>query len=214
MRRSYARRLTRKKREQASRVETVLDATCELFCQRPISRVSTEDIAGRAGLPLGVVYDLFGSKDQLAGDALLRCQDNLFDELEQIVMSVEDPVEQIHSMISRYLQFFERYSAPLRFYYDSLDNPSLEVRRETFSVRCTRATEFIRTLTRVCANGQATGRFAADMPAYHLAVAVHAVPHAFLFALIESDHMVIADMLPHAHVCVDRILDIEDASSG
>jgi len=208
---SYAKRLKRKQRRQAERLEAILDAACALVTERPISRISTEGIARRATLPLGVVYNLFGSKEQVIRNLLLRTQDNLFDDLEALIMSVDDPAEQIHLMVSRYLEFFDRYSTPLRFYYNSTAAPGLEVRRETFSERYTRGRDFTRLLTRVCTQGQATGLFAADMPAELQAVAIHAVPHAFLFAMVESEGLVIADVLPHAHVCVDRILDLHGA---
>jgi AcrR family transcriptional regulator len=127
---SYAKRLKRKQRRQAERLEAILDAACALVTERPISRISTEGIARRATLPLGVVYNLFGSKEQVIRNLLLRTQDNLFDDLEALIMSVDDPAEQIHLMVSRYLEFFDRYSTPLRFYYNSTAAPGLEVRRE------------------------------------------------------------------------------------
>ena len=77
---SYAKRLKRKQRHQAERLEAILDAACALLTERPISRISTEEIARRATLPLGVVYNLFGSKEQVIRNLLLRTQDNLFDE--------------------------------------------------------------------------------------------------------------------------------------
>ena len=205
---SFAMRLTGKQRDQAVRVETILDAACELFTKRPVSHISMEQIAARAGLPLGVIYNLFGSKEHLVRNAFLRSQDNLFDELERIVMSLDDPVEQVHAMVSEYLRFFDRYSTALRFYYNALDEPSLEVRKAALSERYTSSTQFIRMLTSVCAKGQETGPFATDMPAALLAVAVHAVPHAFLLAMIESERLVIADVLLPARVAVERILDL------
>ena len=45
---SYAKRLKRKQRHQAERLEAILDAACALVTERPISRISTEEIARRA----------------------------------------------------------------------------------------------------------------------------------------------------------------------
>ena len=61
------------RKSQAERREEILDAAMELFAERGIHGVSTEEIARLAGISQPYVFRLFGTKQQLFKAVVARC---------------------------------------------------------------------------------------------------------------------------------------------
>jgi len=59
-------------RRARDRVESVLDAAAALLEEKPIADITTEDIADRAGVPVGSVYHYFESKLSVLGELTRR----------------------------------------------------------------------------------------------------------------------------------------------
>jgi AcrR family transcriptional regulator len=89
----------------------ILDVAKQLFATKGYPKTSIEDIAKAAGVTRPVIYDHFGSKD----DVYLACVRSARNELEVIfanaAASSEDPGEQLFAAFDAYFEFIERDSA-------------------------------------------------------------------------------------------------------
>ena len=200
------RRLTRKQREHVFRVNLVLDAAHEVFMERPFAQVTVEDIARRAELSVGTLYNLFSSKEQIYKNVISRQQDGFFERLEERFRQTSVPVEQVHAMIREYFDLFS-YNLPVwRFHVYATAGLGSDVRNELRAEVQESTKVFMQRLTNVCQAGIDEGVFAAGIPPHLLAVAIHSVPHSFLGVIFERDKGEVHDLLPAALEATDRIL--------
>lgn len=97
---------------KAKRRDAVLDATVELFGQRPSEQVTTEEIAVRAGVAPATVYNLIGTRDDVVRAVVARILADLSDSLEQLDPS--DPIAAAELVVDQTVQAFVADSAAFR----------------------------------------------------------------------------------------------------
>jgi len=208
------RRLTRKQREHVFRVNLVLDAAHEVFMERPFAQVTVEEIARRAELSVGTLYNLFSSKEQIYKNVVSRQQDGFFDRLEERFARTDVPLEQVHAMIREYFDLFSHNLRVWRFHVYATAGLSSDVRNELRNEVQESTTVFMQRLTEVCQAGVSQGEFTAGMPPHLLAVALHSVPHSFLGVIFERDEGEVHDLLPAALEAANRILGVSATAAA
>jgi AcrR family transcriptional regulator len=89
----------------------ILEVAKQLFATKGYPKTSIEDIARDAGVTRPIIYDHFGSKD----DVYLACVRQARDELEVIFANAtaasDDPGEQLWAAFNAYFEFIERDTA-------------------------------------------------------------------------------------------------------
>ena len=205
------RRLTRKQREHIFRVNLVLDAAHEVFMERPFAQVTVEEIAGRAELSVGTLYNLFSSKEQIYKGVVSRQQDGFFERLEERFAQSDMPREQVHAMIREYFDLFSYNIRAWRFHVYATAGLNTDVRNALRAEVNESLAAFMQRLTAVCQRGVDAGTFRGGLPADLMAVAVHSVPHSFLGVIFERGLEDVHELLPAALIAVDRVLGVNEA---
>ncbi len=101
--------ISRREREKRRLREEVIGAAAELFSARSYEKTSVQQIAEKAEISVGTIYNLFEGKDSIFEGMLVMIGENINSEVEDIVNSVSDPVERIRSVMNTYLDFCLKY---------------------------------------------------------------------------------------------------------
>jgi len=199
------RRLSRKQREHAFRVNLVLDAAREVFTEKPFASARVEEIAERAELSVGTLYNLFESKEQIYKCVVSRQQDNFFEDLHAKLDTVSEPREAVHTMVRAYFDLFQANLKVWKFHVYATAGLSSDLRNELFAEVQETARVFLERLAIICQKGIEAGVFRGDMRPDLMAIALHSVPHSFLGYIFEQDTEDIQGLVPAALAAVDRI---------
>ncbi len=92
-----------------ARREEVLDAATELFAEHGYSDAVTQALAERLGVGKGTLYRCFPSKQDLFLAAVDRVMRRLREHIDQKLVGVEEPLDQIAVGVRRFLEFFEAH---------------------------------------------------------------------------------------------------------
>lgn len=90
-------------------IDTLLCAAEEVFAVRPADQVTVEEIAERAGVAVGSIYNTFGSKAGLHAAVVHRALDVDREFMDRAYTSERDPVGQLRAAAEEYLRFYLRY---------------------------------------------------------------------------------------------------------
>jgi AcrR family transcriptional regulator len=93
---------------RAEREEQLLDIAKGLFAAQGFQATSIEDIARAAGVTRPVVYDHFGSKDNIYLACVRAARAELERMLTEAVSARDDPGAQLWGGINAYFEFIER----------------------------------------------------------------------------------------------------------
>jgi TetR/AcrR family transcriptional regulator len=100
-------------------IEALLGAAEEVFANRPVEEVTVEEIAERAGVAVGSIYNSFGSKAGLHAAVVDRALDVDREYMDRAYTPDRSPVEQLEAAAAQYLrfameqpQFFRMLAAP------------------------------------------------------------------------------------------------------
>ena len=97
---------------KAKRRDAILDATVELFGQRPFDEVTTEEIAALAGVAPATVYNLIGTRDDVVRAVVARILAELADSLAQL--DPTDPIAAALLVVDQTVRAFVADSAAFR----------------------------------------------------------------------------------------------------
>jgi AcrR family transcriptional regulator len=92
---------------RAEREEVILDAAQSAFAEIDFRSVPMEAIAERSGVTKALLYQYFGSKDELYERCVERARARLFDELERRVEEAEPGWDKLHVFVEHYFDFLE-----------------------------------------------------------------------------------------------------------
>jgi AcrR family transcriptional regulator len=95
-----ARRLPRAQRE-----ERMLDAGERLFAERGFRAVSMDEIAVASGITKALLYQYFGSKEELYVACVERGRARLFDHLERAAAGAPDPAARLRVVATGYFDY-------------------------------------------------------------------------------------------------------------
>ncbi len=83
----------------------ILEAACEIFEKRKYDEVTTNEIAKRAGVSVGSIYQYFPNKDSILLQILKQISDTIFVALEDTLQGFrKEPLPSISSVVQEMLQ--------------------------------------------------------------------------------------------------------------
>jgi len=98
----------RRKKEDESRHATVLDAAEKVFQVEGYQTATAEKIAASAGVSVGTIYNLFGSKKRIYAGIISRIAQQMLDYVKDSILPIEDSALAIERLILFRLSNFER----------------------------------------------------------------------------------------------------------
>lgn len=87
-------------------IEALLHAAEEIFSRQAVADVTVEEIADRAGVAVGSIYNHFGSKAGLHAAIVERALDTDRHFIDPAFTAGRTPVEQVYAVAEQYLQFY------------------------------------------------------------------------------------------------------------
>lgn len=87
----------------------LLDAAEEIFRERPVDAVTVDEIAERAGVAVGSIYNHFGSKGGLHAAVVERALDVDRQYMDRAYTADRGPIEQLFTAAEEYLGFYLAY---------------------------------------------------------------------------------------------------------
>jgi AcrR family transcriptional regulator len=201
------RKLSRKEREHRFRLNLVLDAAEEVFAEASYATASVEDIANRAEVSVGTLYNLFRSKEEIYMSVVSRAQQGFFEELTHRVQEARGPDQKILAAVSYYFEHFQRYGRQFRLYVSATNGFQWELKSKLVEEAQQSQIAFQKQLTTICQQGLDEGIFKQGVPAGLLAVNILGVPHAMLMTWLENESgPALVSFLPQALTVVARIV--------
>jgi TetR/AcrR family transcriptional regulator len=90
-------------------LDALLQAAEEIFRERPVEAVTVEEIAERAGVAVGSIYNHFGSKGGLHAAVVERALDVDRNYMDRAYIADRNPIEQLYAAAEEYLGFYLDY---------------------------------------------------------------------------------------------------------
>lgn len=127
-----------RERLRAETVKAISDAAEEVFARRGVRDARMEEIAARAGVSVGTLYNHFDDRDALLRDLIERRRQALAKKLDRALEQTRgEPFEaQLHSFAATVLEHFE---ANRRFLAITLQSDSAALERPSEAMRELRA---------------------------------------------------------------------------
>lgn len=89
------------------RRDQILEAAIFLFSREDHHRVTVRDIAHKAGISTGLIYQYFGDKEDILYLSLLSVLNRYETELPILMAGHEDPVDRLHAAIAGYCRIVD-----------------------------------------------------------------------------------------------------------
>ncbi len=109
--------------------ERILEAALIEFCENGISKTKVSNIAERAGVGHGTVFNYFNSKDDLAKELYIYCKENFINSLKKNVGQQMDYREKLRTVYFNILKYFR--GNPDQYKYFNLASILNQVDEET-----------------------------------------------------------------------------------
>ncbi|WP_435060906.1 TetR/AcrR family transcriptional regulator [Amycolatopsis thermoflava] len=87
-------------------IDALLAAAEQVFARRPVDEATVEEIAERAGVAVGSIYNNFGSKAGLHAAVVERALDVDREYMDRAYTPDRSPVEQLEAAAEQYLRFY------------------------------------------------------------------------------------------------------------
>lgn len=200
------RKLSRKEREQEFRLNLILDAAEEVFGDSAFAGASVEDIAQRAEISVGTLYNMFRSKEDLYRAVISRAQSIFFDHVEERVDLARGPLEKVHAVVAYFFEHFHRYQRQFRLYVTSANGFQWELRSKLNDEALARQADFQKRLAEICQQGMDEGVFKRGVSADVLSMYILAIPHPMLVLWVDREGSDLLALMPPAVTIADRIV--------
>ncbi|HEY3470541.1 MAG TPA: TetR/AcrR family transcriptional regulator [Amycolatopsis sp.] len=119
-------------------IDALLKAAESVFARQPVDEVTVEEIAERAGVAVGSIYNNFGSKAGLHAAVVSRALDVDREYMDRAYTPDRSPIEQLQAASEQYLRFFLEqpeffrmlaFPAPLGTYHAAAETAAQLARR-------------------------------------------------------------------------------------
>ena len=203
-------KLSRKERELQFRMSLVLDAAEEVFAESSYADASVEDIAKRAEISVGTLYNLFPSKEEVYRNVVSRGQRLFYENIAQRLAEARGPQEKIRAVVRYFFEHFTRYQRQFRFYNEATNGFQWALKGELLAEAEEGQAIFVQHLQDVCQQGLDQGIFKSGVSADILSMLIMGVPHTFLHYWLQRDDITLMDLVDPATRVVDRLLGATD----
>jgi len=107
---------SRKERELALRQEIIFDAAEAVLAERGFHRASVDEVAKRAEISVGTLYNLFGSKENLYSSLLERGIDEVRTCVRERVAPASTGIDKLHAAIDAIFAYCTEHQRAFRVY--------------------------------------------------------------------------------------------------
>ena len=148
-------KLSRKEREQRFRADLVLEVAEGVFAKNGFRSASMEEIATRAELSVGSLYNLFPSKEALFSAVVERGHDQLLSGVRSALAGEASPLRQLELLAASALGYFEQHEAMFRLYLSATNGFLWNIQRTLGEWSFEKHVEFIQFVEEICREGMA-----------------------------------------------------------
>lgn len=184
----------------------VLDAAEDVFADSSYATASVEEIARRAEISVGTLYNLFNSKEDIYCRVVSRAQDEFFRYLYDEVIEARGPKDKIHAAVTCHFHYFSRYVKQWRLYVSASNGFQWELKSKLIGEAVESQTRFMDYLVEICQQGIDEGIFKTGVPAELMALTIMGIPHSFLVFCLDQDGVDILSLVPTALKVADRVI--------
>lgn len=199
-----------KTRDTEARREAILQAAHELFADLGLRHTRLEDVARRARVSKGSLYELAPNKLELFYLICSRRLDIEFERMEAAIAAADNPLDKLRAALNGilpthrelpgvYAILFELHTAALR--ENSLNGRVAELFRENF-------TRLRRPVIALIEEGIKTGLLRADLQPHDAATTMEAWAFLKWFQWITFPEMTVADLKTSSSQWIDNVLSM------
>ena len=176
-------KLSRKEREFQRHREEILDTALELFSKNGYHSVTMQKIAQESEFAVGTIYKFFPNKETLYEAIILENYDHWhFSLMETVNNNTRNELECIRNYVETHIRLFkenlEFVRLYLRLYYAETRGGGYNIRPDLRAEIKKKNDEILKKLAKLFEKGMRKNIFK-RLEAYHLAMAIEAITHAF-----------------------------------
>ncbi|MBI3303780.1 MAG: TetR/AcrR family transcriptional regulator [Deltaproteobacteria bacterium] len=176
-------RLSRRERELSLRKEIILEAAEEVFADKGYYEAAVEEIASRAEISVGTLYNLFANKEALYLTLIEQRVDGFIAHVTHRAETGRSAVEKLDHLLEGIFEYLERHQAFFRLYVMTTHGLPWHVNSDMGAVLFAKYKEMVSFVTAICQQGKEEGVFHTEAP-FSLALAILGVVNAFLTSWI------------------------------
>lgn len=207
-------RLTRKEREQRFRTNLVLEAAEGVFGAQGFQGASMEDIARKAELSVGSLYNVFPGKEALFAAVIERRQEEFLAGAEAATAKHQSALGQLDQLVTFAFAYFERHEDVFQLYLSATSGFLWNIRRTLGEGAFQRQVRFVEFVSGICRRGITTERWPRADPDT-LAWALIALLNAFITRWVSTvPREPLSARLREAHVLIRRLIAAGPHPSG
>jgi len=90
---------------EKSKKQLILEAAFEVFAKKGFHSTKVDEIAERAGIGKGTIYEYFKSKTDVFHEMYIWYIDNYFAELEEGLLIETEPAAKLHKIVTNHIVF-------------------------------------------------------------------------------------------------------------
>jgi AcrR family transcriptional regulator len=109
-------RPSRKQRELALRQEIIFEAAEAVLAERGLHRASVDEVAKRAEVSVGTLYNLFGNKENLYTSLLERGVEEVREAVRTRVAAAPTGIDKLHAALDAIFAYFGEHQRAFRVY--------------------------------------------------------------------------------------------------
>jgi len=178
-------RLSRRERELNLRKEIILEAAEGVFAEKGYYDAAVEEIATRAEISIGTLYNLFTSKEVLFLTVIEQRVNNFLHYVTGRAEEGQSAAERLDSLLAGIFAHLEQHQAFFRLYVTTTHGLPWHLNSEMGELLFAKYRDIQNCVTAICQQGKDEGAFHTDSP-FSLALAILGVANAFLTSWIMS----------------------------
>jgi TetR/AcrR family transcriptional regulator len=172
-------RLSRRERELSLRKEIILEAAEEVFASKGYYEAAVEEVASRAEISVGSLYNLFASKEALYLTLIEQRVDGFLQHVTRCAETGGAASERLDRLLEGIFAYLEQHQAFFRLYVVSTHGLPWHVNSDMGHVLFAKYKEMLNCVMAICQQGKEEREFHTETP-FSLALAILGVVNAFL----------------------------------
>lgn len=180
-----AMRLSRRERELNLRKEIILEAAEEVFADKGYYDAAVEEIAARAEISIGTLYNLFTSKEGLFLTVIEQRVNHFLQQITQRAEAEPTAAEKLDALLAGIFEYLEQHQAFFRLYVTATHGLPWHLNSDMGALLFAKYRDIQNYVTTICQQGKDEGAFHTESP-FSLALAILGVANAFLTSWIMS----------------------------
>ncbi|VTU30818.1 TetR/AcrR family transcriptional regulator [Variovorax sp. PBL-E5] len=155
-----------------ARRQQILTAALDLFGTKGFHRTTTQDLAERADVSVGLIYQYFKDKEDLLAAAIGQIFDAYLNEIPLAVRAARDPLSRFRAAVHAYCRVIDEHREAALLGYRETRSLSKALTKGLMAKE-TKSTELIGERVTECIEAGVFRRVDVAMMTYHIVVFVH-----------------------------------------